>query len=104
MAAHYCFAVHARLNGTFDGIYDFVEDGDDVYLERSGLNKDGVLYKAYNGAMEAPTTGANPGNGAFVEKKTRKTENNSDLYNFIQGMFLTDLNAGRLSSSITWMC
>jgi hypothetical protein len=93
VAAHYCFAVHARLNGVFDGIYDFVEDGDDVYLERSGLNKNGVLYKAYNGAMESPTTGANPGNGAFVEKKTRKTESNSDLYNFIQGMYLTDTNA-----------
>ncbi|HWB02099.1 MAG TPA: lamin tail domain-containing protein [Verrucomicrobiales bacterium] len=94
VAAHYCFAVHCRLNGVFDGIYDFIEDGDDVYLERAGLNKNGVLYKAYTN-MADPATGANPaaGNTGGVEKKSRKNENNLDLYNFLQGMHLTDANA-----------
>ena len=92
--AHVAFSTHNRLNGTFDGIYDFVEDGDDVYLERTGLNKDGALYKCYT-SMADPATGANNGTATVngVEKKTRKLENNLDLYTFIQGMHLTDANA-----------
>lgn len=94
VAAHECFTMHARLNGTFDGIYDYIEDGDDVYLERAGLNKDGVLYKCYTN-MADPNTGANTaaGNTNGVEKKTRKHENNFDLYTFLQGMNLSDANA-----------
>jgi CotH kinase protein/Lamin Tail Domain len=88
VAAHYCFLTHVRLNGTFDGIYDFVEDADDVYLERAGLNKDGALYKMYNNMLN-PATDAITG----AEKKNRKFENNSDLYNFEVGMNLTDVNA-----------
>ena len=88
VAAHYCIAAHCRLNGAFDGVYDFVEDGDDVYLERAGLNKDGVLYKMYNNMLN-PATDAVTG----VEKKSRKHENNSDLYLFEVGMNLTDANA-----------
>ena len=85
VAAHYCFLTHNRLNGTFDGLYDFVEDADDVYLERAGLNKDGALYKMYNG-MSNPATDAITG----VEKKNRKLENNADLYAFIVGINLAD--------------
>jgi len=94
VAAHYCFPAHCRLNGAFDGIYDFIEDGDDVYLERAGLNKDGVLYKCYTN-MSDPATGAGAasGNANGVEKKSRKNENNLDLYLFLQGMHLTDVNA-----------
>jgi hypothetical protein len=94
VAAHLAFTTHNRLNGTFDGIYDFIEDGDDVYLERAGLNKEGVLYKCYTN-MADPATGANTasGNANGVEKKTRKHENNFDLYQFLQGMHLTDANA-----------
>ena len=88
VAAHECFTMHARLNGAFDGIYDYIEDGDDVYLERAGLNKDGVLYKMYN-SMGTPATEATAG----VEKKSRKTENNLDLFLFLQGMHLVDTNA-----------
>lgn len=88
VAAHYCISTHARLNGAFDGVYDFIEDGDDVYLDRAGLNKDGVLYKMYN-AMATPATDATSG----VEKKSRKTENNLDLYLFLQGMHLADTTA-----------
>lgn len=88
VAAHYCFPVHCRLNGVFDGLYDFVEDGDDVYLERAGLNKNGALYKMYN-SMGNSTTDAVTG----AEKKNRKNENNLDLYNFLLGMNLADANA-----------
>ena len=81
VAAHYCFLTHNRLNGTFDGLYSFVEDADDVYLTRAGLNPDGALYKMYNG-MTNPATDAITG----VEKKTRKLESNFDLHQFLQGM------------------
>ena len=59
---------------------DIVEDGDDVFLERTGLNKDGALYKMYNamGAAGDATAGA--------EKKNRKSENNADLQAFIAGL------------------
>jgi len=96
VAAHECFTMHARLNGVFDGIYDYIEDGDDIYLERAGLNRDGALYKCYTN-MADPATGANTaaGNANGVEKKTRKHENNFDLYQFLQGMHLTDTAARR---------
>ncbi len=92
--AHVAFTTHNRLNGAFDGIYDFIEDGDDVYLERTGLNKEGALYKCYT-SMADPNTGANTasGNANGVEKKNRKQENNLDLYLFLQGMHLSDTNA-----------
>ncbi len=96
VAAHVAFTTHNRLNGAFDGIYDFIEDADDVYLERAGLNPDGALYKCYTN-MADPATGANTaaGNANGVEKKNRKFENNFDLYQFLQGMHLTDVNARR---------
>jgi hypothetical protein len=81
VAAHYCFLTHNRLNGTFDGLYSFVEDADDVYLTRAGLNPDGALYKMYNG-MSNPATDAITG----VEKKTRKLDSNFDLHQVLQGM------------------
>ena len=79
--AHYCFLTHVRQNGQFYGLLDIVEDGDDVFLERTGLNKDGALYKMYNamGAAGDATAGA--------EKKNRKSENNADLQAFIAGLY-----------------
>jgi hypothetical protein len=88
--AHEAFLMHVRQNGSFKGLYDFMEDGDDVYLERTGLNKNGVLYKMYNNML-------NPASDAVAgaEKKSRKFEKNYDLQTFINGMNLTDTNARR---------
>ena len=66
---HLAEPVRVQQNGEFFAIYDFVEDGDDRYLERIGLDPDGAFYKMYN-------------NGSTVsgnQKITRRDEDFSDL-------------------------
>ncbi len=65
----FSFPIRIHLNGSFWGIEDMVERGDDVWLARVGLDPNGALYKMYN----ALTTAA--GN----EKKTRTWEGTDDL-------------------------
>ena len=77
---HFAFAVRVQRNATFFSDAHFVENGDDVFLERLGLDTRGALYKMYN-TLDSATTG--------VEKKTRKSENNSDLQALINGTKLT---------------
>ncbi|NWK57540.1 CotH kinase family protein [Verrucomicrobiaceae bacterium N1E253] len=66
-AHHYAFPVRVQQNGSFFSIADMVEDGDDRFLERIGLDGNGALYKMYN-----RLTG--PGS-----KKTRLDEGNDDI-------------------------
>eukprot|EP00976_Prorocentrum_cordatum_P025760 523542-Prorocentrum_minimum.AAC.2 len=40
------FHVHLRQNGKFYGLYSFVEQVDEVFLKRHGLDPHGSLYKA----------------------------------------------------------
>lgn len=68
---HFAFPVRVHLNGAFHGVMDLVEDGDDRLLERNGLDPEGAFYKIY-----AENLTSSP------EKKTRKTEGNSDLSTF----------------------
>jgi hypothetical protein len=74
---HFAFPVRVQRNGSFFSIADMVEDGDDRYLERAGLNPTGALYKMYN-ILDSATSG--------VEKKTRRSENNNDLAAFITAL------------------
>ncbi len=78
---HFAFTVRVQQNGEFFSTADFVEDADDVYLERTGLNPDGALYKVYSNTL---SSGDNGNSG--VQKKNRKEENNQDLTNFIRGI------------------
>ena len=73
--AHLAEPVRVQQNGEFFAIYDFVEDGDDRFLERLGLDPDGALYKGYNSLSSAS------GN----QKITRKHEDFSDLQELIDG-------------------
>ena len=84
--AHFAFTVRVQRNGSFFSTADFVEDADEIYLERAGLNKAGALYKVYDNLLnkDAGDTGTKG-----VEKKTRKFENNSDLQALINGLDLT---------------
>ncbi len=86
VAAHFAFTVRVQQNGSFFSTADLVEDADEIYLERAGLNKDGALYKVYNNLLNKDA-----GNTATsgVEKKTRLFENNSDLQALINGLDLT---------------
>jgi len=74
---HLAFPVRVQQNGAFFEVADFVEDGDDRWLERLGLDPDAGLYKMYDGLWDP----------AYGEKKTRKDEDNSDL-----AAFITDLD------------
>ena len=70
---HFAFPVRMQRNGEFFSVTDLVEDGDDRYLERLGLDGDGALYKMYDALKSA---------GSAV-KKTRKDEGTQDLATFI---------------------
>ena len=74
--AHYSFPVRVQQNASFFSTADLVEDGDDRYLDRAGLDGDGALYKMYN-RLDS-TSGA--------EKKTRQHENKSDIQALIDGL------------------
>lgn len=83
--AHFAFTVRVQQNGEFFSTADFVEDADDIYLERAGLNPDGALYKMYNNTLAV----GNSTVSSAVEKKNRRDEDSQDLKDFIAG-----LNAG----------
>lgn len=85
VAAHFAFTLRVQQNGEFFSTADFVEDADEIYLERAGLNPDGALYKIYDNTLNR-SGGDNARKG--VEKKTRKSENNDDLQGLIDGMAL----------------
>lgn len=85
VAAHFAFTVRVQQNGGFFSTADLVEDADETYLERAGLNKEGALYKIYDNLLNKDA-GNTATNG--VEKKTRRSENNSDLQALINGLDL----------------
>ena len=74
---HIAFPVRVQQNGAFFSVAHFVEDADEDYLERLGLDPRGALYKMYN-TLDSATSGA--------EKKTRKFEKNADLQALITGI------------------
>jgi len=74
---HIAFALRVQRNGAFFSDAHFVEDGDEDYLARLGLDSNGALYKMYN-VLDNAAGGA--------EKKTRKYENNADLQALITGV------------------
>lgn len=80
---HWVFPVRAQQNGAFWGTAHVMENGDEDWLIRMGLNAEGALYKMYNSF-------ASPGdatNGA--EKKTRRYEDNADLLALYNGVSLS---------------
>ena len=82
-AYHWVFPVRVQQNGAFWGTAHVMENGDEDWLIRMGLNAEGALYKMYN-RFDNPsnaTTGA--------EKKTRKYEDNTDLSALYEGLSLS---------------
>lgn len=71
---HFAFPVRVQKNAVFFSIADMVEDGDDRFLERIGLDGDGALYKMYN-----KLTG--PGS-----KKTRLYEGTADIQTLVDSL------------------
>jgi hypothetical protein len=80
---HWVFPVRVQQNGAFWGTAHVMENGDEDWLIRMGLNAEGALYKMYN-TFNSPshtTSGA--------EKKTRKDEDNADLLALYNGIRLS---------------
>lgn len=78
VVSHLAFPINVQLNGDFYAVYDFVEDGDDRWLDRvDGIDQDGNLYKMYN-TFNSGTSGA--------EKKTNKGTPNTDLIDTISNL------------------
>lgn len=95
--AHFAFPVRVHRNGAFLAISDMVEDADDRFLERVGLNPDGALYKMYNNLAYNSTPPSwfpgTPGVGTGAEKKNRRDEGNDDLRALVVGLASTQTTA-----------
>jgi hypothetical protein len=85
VAAHFAFTVRVQHNGKFYSTADLIEDADEIYLRRAGLNREGALYKVYSNSLNKDS-GDRATSG--VEKKTRKFEKNTDLQALINGLDL----------------
>ena len=72
------FLMHTRQNGQFWSVATFVEEPDDRFLERVGLNTLGALYKM--------NTDASTSTYLNNEKKNRSFEDFSDLQAFLTGI------------------
>ncbi len=108
-ASHYAVIIRVHQNGTFKGLYDLVENANEAWLQREGLdNTAGALYKVYNQLDSATiTTGNNS-----VEKKNPDDGNSADLAAFVAGVASTNTMTDRLrflydngdiASAINWL-
>jgi len=79
-AYHFVYPIRVQHNGVYFADYHLVENGDENFLKRLGLDERGALYKMYN-SFENPLTGLNQN----AEKKTRKNEGNEDLVGLWNG-------------------
>jgi hypothetical protein len=84
VCSHWAFPVRVQTNGQFYGIFDLVEDGDDRFIERVGLDPNGALYKVAYSAWA--TGGATSTNMWAYEKKSRKWEGTADFAAFCAGV------------------
>jgi len=80
---HWVFPVRVQQNGAFWGTAHAMENGDEDWLIRMGLNPEGTLYKMYN----TFTSPSHATSGA--EKKTRQAEDNADLLALYNGVSLS---------------
>lgn len=76
LSSHYSTVVRVQQNNTFKGLYDLVENGNSAYLDRTGLDPNGTLYKMYN-RLDS-TSGA--------EKKNPDDTNTADITALINGL------------------
>ncbi|MSU35064.1 MAG: hypothetical protein EXS36_08105 [Pedosphaera sp.] len=71
---HIAFPLRVQLNAAFHGDFHWIEDGDEDYLQRLGLDPRGSLYKMQDSFV-----------GTFgAQKKTRQFEDKSDLQAAVQ--------------------
>ncbi len=87
-AASDSFLMQMRVNGRFDRVGIFIEQVDEGFLERHGLDPAGALYKF---VQRENNVSSGPALGDLltgVEKKTRQFEDLSDLQQLIDALNL----------------
>jgi hypothetical protein len=77
-ASSAAYPIRQHRNGAFYQVSIFVEQIDEDFLDRHGLDPDGALYKVYN-TLNSYSTSRN-------EKKTRLYENWNDLKSLVNGI------------------
>jgi hypothetical protein len=93
-AACLSFNMLMRVNGGPDRVGIYVEQVDERFLERTGFDPEGALYKfIQRGTLTPIFTDPNDG----VEKKTRLNEDRSDLAALCAALSLTNSPANRLA-------
>ena len=82
-----CFPLRLQQNGSFYSVALFVEQVDEDYLERNGLDPEGALYKANLNTLGG---GNELGAGTSgMDKKTRLHEDESDMQTLIDSVKFT---------------
>lgn len=103
-----CFPVMMRVNGALDtasgrgGVAYFVEQVDERYLDRWGIDRDGALYKPDQRSNLEPVF-TDSVNG--VEKKTRLFEGRADydaLVNAVHSVTPDDWNSAAPNTAPVW--
>lgn len=87
--------VRVQLNGEFWGLFIDVEQVDELYLQKAGLDPEGALYKSVGVVGSLRKLDGMTYNGSSYtyqsqyEKKTREDEPYDDLIAFIHGLYDT---------------
>ncbi len=81
---HFAFSARVQKNGEFHYVADVVEDANDLYLERAGLNPEGALYKAEDMELRLDELGDH----TVARQLTRKEEGRGDLDALVEGVNL----------------
>lgn len=63
IASHWAYPIRVQQNGAFWGTYDLVENGDEDFIDRAGLDPMGALYKVYDTLASPTTSGAEKKSG-----------------------------------------
>ena len=74
------FPIRVQYNGSFFGLYTYLEAPDSDWVARSGLSEDGALYKAIVGDCSERSTAAEL--EPLYEKRSRLEEDYTDLWQF----------------------
>jgi len=77
------FPVQLRVNNSYDRVAIFIEQVDDDYIKRQSLPENGALYKFVQRTNLRPVLNDT---ATGVEKKTRLSEDDSDLQALIDGL------------------
>ena len=88
------FNLYMSVNGQFDRVGNFVENVDEIFIDRNGLDKDGDVYKfVQKGRAGIDHPGLTFDNGDGIERKTGNIFDLSNMEALTLGLELNSLEA-----------